>query len=174
MRIDASQRVAVGTTTQVMRFNVQNTGIVGGTVRTPNANNATVTIYTISCSATSFATSNTIANGTLKLAIFAKTSGNDSSAAYTVPFVLRRFGRNTSSVVLALGTPSLVVSSVNAAVVNISSVAVALSSATNTGANFDVTVTTTGDQAITVLEFNSSLELTQWQQNSSFFTIVPA
>jgi hypothetical protein len=174
LRVDSSQRVMVGATTGTMRFNVQNTGIIGGTVRTPDANDTTVTIYTISCLATSFATQNTIANGTLKLAIFAKTPANDSSAAYTVPFVLRRFGRATGSVELALGTPSLVVSSVNAAVVNIDSVAVALSSATNTGANFDVTVTTTSGQAITVLEFNSSVELTHWVQSSSQFTFTPA
>ena len=174
MRIDASQNVSVANTSGTLKFNVQNTGIIGGTVRTPNANNTTVTIYTISCSATTVSTQNTIANGILKLAIFARTAGNDSSAAYTVPFVLRRFGRNTGSVVLALGTPSLLVSSVNAAVVNIDSVAVALSSATNTGANFDVTVTTTGDQAITSLQFNSSVELTQWVQSSSQFTFTLA
>jgi hypothetical protein len=174
MRIDASQNVSVANTSGTMRFNVQNTGIIGGTVRTPNANNTTVSIYTISCPATTVSTQNTIANGILKLAIFARTAGNDSYGAYTVPFLLRRGGRNTGSVVLALGTPSLVVSSGSAAVVNIDSVAVALSSATNTGANFDVTVTTTGDQAITVLQFNSSVELTQWVQSSSQFTFTPA
>jgi hypothetical protein len=174
VRIDSSQNVSVANTSGTLKFNVQNTGIIGGTVRTPNANNTTVTIYTVSCSATTVSTQNTIANGTLKLAIFARTAGNDSYGAYTVPFVIRRGGRNTGSVILALGTPSLVVSSGSAGTVNIDSVAVALSSATNTGANFDVTVTTTGDQAITVLQFNSSVELTQWQQNSSFFTIVPA
>jgi hypothetical protein len=174
MRIDASQNVSVANTSGTMRFNVQNTGIIGGTVRTPNANNTTVSIYTISCPATTVSTQNTIANGILKLAIFARTAGNDSYGAYTVPFLLRRGGRNTGSVVLALGTPSLVVSSGSAAVVNIDSVAVALSSATNTGANFDVTVTTTGDQAITVLQFNSSVELTQWVQSSSQFTFTLA
>lgn len=173
-RVDSSQRVGVGTTTLVVPFNVQNTGIIGGTVRTPNANSTTVTIYTVTCNATTVSTQNTIANGTLKMAIFARTAGNDSYGAYTVPFVLRRGGRNTGSVILALGTPSLVVSSGSAGTVNIDSVSVALSSATNTGANFDVTVTTTGDQAITVLQFNSSVELTQWVQNSSPFTFTPA
>jgi hypothetical protein len=164
----------VGATSGTMRFNVQNSGIVGGTARTPDASGTTVSIYTITCGVAAGSSLSSVANGILKLAIFARTAGNDSYGAYTVPFLIRRGGRSTGSVVLALGTPSLVVSSGNAAVVNIDSVAVALSSATNTGATLDVTITTSGDQAIANLSFNSSIELTQHQTLNTFFTITPA
>jgi len=174
MRIDASQRVAIGTTTQVMRFNVQNSGIVGGTARTPDANNTTVSIYTITCGAATGSTASSVANGILKVAIIARTSSGDANASYTLPFLLLRRGRSTGNVILEQGTPTLIVSTPNAGVCNIDSVAVALSSASNTGATLDFTITTSGSQAIANLSFNSSMELTQHQVNSTFFTITAA
>jgi hypothetical protein len=174
MRIDESQRVAIGTTTQVMRFNVQNSGIVGGTARTPDANNTTVAIYTISCGTATGSTASSVANGILKVAIIARTSSGDAQASYTLPFLLLRRGRSTGSVILEQGTPTLIVNTPNAGICNIDSVAVALSSASNTGATLDFTITTSGSQAIANLSFNSSIELTQHQVNTTFFTITAA
>jgi len=175
MRIDASQRVAVGTTTQVMRFNVQNTGIVGGTARTPNANNTTVSIYTITCSSASSSVNNSMANGMLKMAIMARGSNADSIASYTLPFLLQRRGRGgNQNVSITQGTPTLLVFSSASGNMNIDSVTVALSSASNTGATLDVTVVCTGSQSVEHLSFNSSMELTQHQTSSSFFTITAA
>jgi len=174
MRIDASQRVAIDTTTQVMRFNVQNTGIVGGTARTPNANNTTVSIYTISCGTATGSSASSVANGILKLAIIARTTSCDANASYTLPFLLLRRGRSTGSVILEQGTPTLIANSGTPGCSDIDSVAVALSSASNTGATLDVTITTSGSQAIANLSFNSSIELTQHQTGSTFFTITAA
>jgi len=176
MRIDASQRVAIGTTTQVMRLNVQNTGIVGGTARIPNANNTTVSIYTISCSAASSSINNSMANGVLKMAIMARGSNADSIASYTLPFLLQRRGRGgNQNVSITQGTPTLLVFSATSGNMNIDSVTVALSSASNTGATLDVTVVCTGSQSVEHLSFNSSIELTQHQTtNSTFFTITAA
>jgi hypothetical protein len=175
MRIDASQRVVVGATSGTMRFNVQNTGIIGGTVRTPNASGTTVSIYTITCSATSFSTTYNIANGTLKVAIGSRSDSANAVATYTLPFMLSRVGRSTGIVILTQGTPTLLTASTSAGNLAIDTVTVALSSASNTGATLDITVTASGAQSGSViLDYNTSIELTQRNKDTAAFTIVPA
>jgi hypothetical protein len=174
MRIDASQRVIVGATTGTMRFNVQNSGIVGGTERTPNASGTTVSIYTITCPASSDSTRYNIANGVLKVSIGSRSTSHNAVATYTLPFMLSRIGRSTGIVTLTQGTPTLLTASTSSAGLDIDTVTVALSSDSNTGATLDITVTTSGSQAATQLDFNSSLEITQQSRGTAPFTIVPA
>jgi hypothetical protein len=174
MRIDASQRVMVGATSGTMRFNVQNSGIVGGTARQPDASGTTVSIYTITCSATSDSFFYNIANGVLKVSIGSRSSSQNAVAAYTLPFMLSRIGRGTGIVVLTQGTPTLLTRSTSSAGLDIDTVTVALSSASNTGATLDITVNTSGAQNPGLLDFNSSLEITQQNRNIAPFTIVPA
>jgi hypothetical protein len=174
LRVDASQRVAIGTTTQNMRFNVQNSGIVGGTERAPNASGTTVSIYTITCTATSDSTRFNIANGVLKVAIGSRSSSANAVATYTLPFMLSRVGRSSGIVILTQGTPTLLVATTSGANLNINTVAVALSSASNTGATMDITITTSGAQSPDILEFNTSLEITQHNKTTPAFTITAA
>jgi hypothetical protein len=174
MRVDSSQNVMVGATSGTMRFNVQNKGIVGGTERNPNASGTTVSIYTITCTASSDSLRYNIANGVLKVSIGSRSTSHNAVATYTLPFMLSRIGRNTGIVVLTQGTPTLLTASTSSAGLDIDTVTVALSSASNTGATLDITVTTSGAQAATQLDFNSSLEITQQSRLIAPFTIVPA
>jgi len=174
MRIDASQRVMIGATTGTMRFNVQNKGIVGGTERDPNASGTTVSIYTITCSASSFSSRYNIANCTLYVSIGAESTSANAHAILTLPFMLRRTGRATGSVVMVQGTPVLIADSTGAGSLTISAVTVALSSASNTGGTIDITVTTGGSQTPSNLNFNSSLDVTQYSRLTPLFTITAA
>jgi hypothetical protein len=88
--------------------------------------------------------------------------------------MLSRIARNTGIVVLTQGTPTLLTRSTSSGLLDIDTVTVALSSASNTGATLDITVTTSGSQAVTQLDFNSSLEITQQSRLTAPFTIVPA
>jgi hypothetical protein len=174
LRVDSSQRVAIGTTTQNMLLNVQNSGIVGGTVRTPNASGTTVSIYTISCVASTDSSGYNMANGVLKVAIGGRAGSGNAVATYTLPFMLSRIGRNAGIVVLTQGTPTLLATGVNTGNISIDTVTVALSSSTNTAATMDITVTTAGSASVDQLVFNSSLEITQHSRATAAFTINPA
>jgi hypothetical protein len=175
LRVDASQRVAIGTTTQNMRFNVQNSGIIGGTARNPDANSTAVSVYTITCDASAAGTGRNIAaRGSLYVSVIGRSANESFIGSIEVPILLYRIGRNDGNVTLVQGTSEILKAATNAGVIDVSTITVALTSATNTGATMQVTVTTTGSASPFLLGFNTSIILNQHQLNTSFFTITAA